>query len=223
MGKALVKLKVKVVTWDEVVRWSNDLAFSILDSGYRPDVIIAIARGGLVPARLLVDYMNVIDMLSIKVEHWIETGSHQEEAVIKYETKDVDLSGKKVLIVDDICDTGKSLVVARDFVKKYWNPDEIRLATLQYIEPVAQIKPDYYVDLVKDWTWYMYPWNYVEDMVNLVKKILKEEGDLSLQEIIIKFQEWYGIVPPLTLAETIRIMEYRGVIERKNGKYVLTT
>jgi hypoxanthine phosphoribosyltransferase len=219
----LVKLKVKVVAWSEVVRWSNDLAFSILDSGYRPDVIVAIARGGLVPARLLADYMNVIDILSIKVEHWIETGSHQEEAVIKYETKDVDLSGKRVLIVDDICDTGKSLVVAKEFVQKYWKPSEIKLATLQYIEPVAQIKPEYFVDLVKDWTWYMYPWNYVEDMVNLVKKILKEEKELSLQDIIIKFQEWYDVVPPLTLAETIRIMEYRGVVERRNGRYVLTT
>ncbi len=220
----MVKLKVKVVTWDEVVRWANDLAFSVLDSGYKPDVIVAIARGGLVPARLLADYMNVIDVLSLKVEHWVETGDHQEEAVIKYAIKDVDLTGKKVLLVDDICDTGKSLIVSKKFIQENWNPAEIRLATLQYIEPVAEIEPDYYVDLVRDWTWYMYPWNYVEDMVNLVKKILKEEGEpLSLQEIIIKFQEWYNIVPPLTLAETVKLMEYRGLIKREEGKYVLIT
>jgi hypoxanthine phosphoribosyltransferase len=141
--------------------------------------------------------------------------------VIKYAVKDIDLSGKKVLIVDDICDTGKSLIVAKEFVQKNWKPAEIRLATMQHIEPVAQITPDYYVDLVKDWTWYMYPWNYVEDMVNLVKKILKEHGALSLQEIVIKFQEWYNIVPPMTLSETMRIMEYRGLVKRKEGKYVL--
>jgi len=221
MEVAVVKLKVKVVTWDDVVRWTRELAFVILDSGYKPDVIIAIARGGLTPARLLADYMDVIDVLSIKVEHWIETGSHQEEAVIKYAVKDVDLSGKKVLIVDDICDTGKSLMVAKEFVEKNWKPAEIRLATMQYIEPVAEITPDYFVDLVKDWTWYMYPWNYVEDMVNLIKKILKEHNNLSLQEIIIKFQEWYNITPPLTIAETMRIMEYRGLVKRKDGKYVL--
>jgi len=219
----MVKLKVKVVEWGDVVRWSNDLAFSVLDSGYKPDVIIAIARGGLIPARLLADYMNVADVLSLKVEHWIETGSHQDEAIIKYESKDIDLSNKKALIVDDICDTGKSLQVAKEFIENNWKPLEVRLATLQYIEPVAQIKPDYYVDLVKDWTWYMYPWNYVEDMVNLIKKILKEEGALSLQDIIIKFQEWYSIVPPLTIAETIKIMEYRGIIKRENGKYSLIT
>ncbi len=217
----MVKLKVKVVTWDEVVTWSRNLAFSIIDSGYRPDVIIAIARGGLVPARLLADYMDVVDLLSLKVEHWIETGSHQAEAILKYETKDISLEGKRALLVDDICDTGKSIIVASEFIKKYWKPAELRVATMQYIEPVAQIKPDYFVDLVRDWTWYMYPWNYVEDMVNLVKKILKEEGSLNMQELIVKFQEWYNITPPLEIPEVVRIMEYRGLIKKENGKYTL--
>ena len=217
----MVKLKVKVVTWDEVVRWSKDLAFSVIDSGYKPDVIIAIARGGLVPARLLADYMDVVDLLCLKVEHWIETGSHQAEAVLKYETKDINLEGKRALLVDDICDTGKSIMVAKEFIEKYWKPAELKVATMQYIEPVAQIKPDYFVDLVRDWTWYMYPWNYVEDMVNLVKRILKEEGGLSLQEIIVKFQEWYNITPPLDIPEVVRIMEYRGIVKKENGKYTL--
>ena len=218
----MVKLKVKVVSWEDVVRWTRELAFAILESGYKPDVIVAIARGGLTPARLLADYMDVIDVLSIKVEHWIETGAHQEEAVIKYAAQGIDLSDKKVLIVDDICDTGKSLMVAKDYVLKNWKAKEVRLATMQYIEPVAQIRPDYFVDLVRDWTWYMYPWNYVEDMVNLVKKILKEHSPLSLQEIIIKFQEWYNIVPPISISETLRIMEYRNIVTKKEGKYSLT-
>ncbi len=216
----MAKLKVRVVTWDDIVRWTRDLAFVILDSGYKPDVIVAIARGGLTPARLLADYMDVVDVLSIKVEHWIETGAHQEEAVIKYACKELDLSDKKVLIVDDICDTGKSIVVAKDFVEKNWKPAEIRVATMQYIEPVSQIRPDYFVDLVKDWTWYMYPWNYTEDMVNLVKKILKEKPH-TLQELILTFKEWYEIEPPISIPEIVRIMEYRGLVKKVNGKYAL--
>jgi len=218
----VVKLRVKVVTWEDVVRWTKELAFVILESGYKPDVIVAIARGGLTPARLLADYMDVIDILSLKVEHWVETGSHQEEAVIKYAAQGIDLSNAKVLIVDDICDTGKSLMVAKDYVEKYWKARQVKLATMQYIEPVAQIRPDYFVDLVRDWTWYMYPWNYVEDMVNLVKKILKEHAPLSLQEIIIKFQEWYNITPPIPLSETLRVMEYRGLVKKVDGKYELS-
>ncbi|ABU81886.1 phosphoribosyltransferase [Ignicoccus hospitalis] len=218
----MVKLRVKVVTWEDVVRWTKELAFVILESGYKPDVIVAIARGGLTPARLLADYMDVIDILSLKVEHWVETGSHQEEAVIKYAAQGIDLSNAKVLIVDDICDTGKSLMVAKDYVEKYWKARQVKLATMQYIEPVAQIRPDYFVDLVRDWTWYMYPWNYVEDMVNLVKKILKEHAPLSLQEIIIKFQEWYNITPPIPLSETLRVMEYRGLVKKVDGKYELS-
>ncbi|MCG2909440.1 MAG: phosphoribosyltransferase, partial [Stygiolobus sp.] len=97
----MVKIKVKVVTWDEVVEWSTKLAEMIKEDKFQPDVIIAIARGGLVPARILADVLGVMDVLAIKVEHWVETASHVPEAKIKYPYK-VDLSGKKVLIVDDI-------------------------------------------------------------------------------------------------------------------------
>lgn len=45
----MVKLRVKVVTWEDVVRWTKELAFVILESGYKPDVIVAIAEAALRP------------------------------------------------------------------------------------------------------------------------------------------------------------------------------
>jgi len=90
----LPKIPVKVVTWDEVVEWSTRLAEIIKEDKYQPDVIIAIARGGLVPARIVADVLGVMDVLSIKVEHWVETASHTPQAKVKYAYR-LDLSGKK--------------------------------------------------------------------------------------------------------------------------------
>ena len=160
------KMPVKVVSWSEVVEWCRALAQKIRLSKFKPDVIVAIARGGFVPARLLCDYLDVIDLLSIKIEHWIETGKHKEEATIKYPFN-YDFAGYKVLIVDDIADTGKSVVLASKYISENCKPRELKTATMQVIPATSMIIPDYYVDEVKEWTWYMYPWNFTEDMVNL--------------------------------------------------------
>ena len=167
------KIPVKVVKWEEVVDWSTQLAEKIKESKYDPDIIIAIARGGLVPARIVADVLGVIDILSIKIEHWVETASHTPEAKVKYPFK-VDLQGKKVLIIDDITDTGDSVELAKKYVKENFGPKEVRTATMQIIEASAKIKPDYYAMVIKDWYWFMYPWNYWEDEINLIRKILTE-------------------------------------------------
>jgi hypoxanthine phosphoribosyltransferase len=138
-------MKVKVVTWEDVVRWCKKLAKKIRGSGFKPDVVVAIARGGFAPARLLCDYLDVVDLLSIKVEHWIETGKHKEEATIKYPFN-YDFSGKRVLIVDDIADTGKSIIVAKRHIQEVCRPSELRVATMQLIPSTSLIVPDYYVD-----------------------------------------------------------------------------
>ncbi|MHC1601558.1 MAG: phosphoribosyltransferase [Candidatus Nezhaarchaeales archaeon] len=216
------KMRVKVVSWDEVVGWCKELAKKIRESGFKPDVIVAIARGGFTPARLLCDYLDVVDLLSIKIEHWIETGEHKEEATIKYPFN-YDFSGKKVLIVDDIADTGKSVVVAKKHISEVCKPEELKTATMQLIPATSMIVPDYYVDEVKEWTWYMYPWNFTEDMVNLIMRIVNEkpEEKWSAEAISGKFKERYGVEFPLEVfKEMLEEMVTRGKLVKANGLYV---
>ncbi|TRM79754.1 phosphoribosyltransferase, partial [Sulfolobus sp. A20-N-F6] len=87
------KIPVKIVSWDEIIKLSMKLSEKMKNDDYIPDVIIAIARGGLVPSRLVADMLGVIDILSIKIEHWVETASHTPQAKIKYPYK-VNLDGK---------------------------------------------------------------------------------------------------------------------------------
>ena len=217
------RVPVKLVTWQEIVEWSRGLARKIRESGYRPTVIIAVARGGYVPARLLCDFLGVENLLSVQSQHWTEAAKAAERAILKFPYK-VDLRGHRALLVDDIVDTGETVMLARDYVLKEWKPDEIRVATLQWISPVAKFKPDYYYLEVKEWVWFQYPWTRLEDVTQFIKRMMqevyREEGkeEWSLDEIKARFREWYGIdVEDFYYSDAIEMLVEQGVIEPLDG------
>ena len=192
------KVPVKLVSWDEIVDWTRGLASEIKGSGWKPQVIVAVARGGYVPARLLADFLDVTNMLSVQSQHWTEAAKAEERAILKYPYK-VDLQGEDVLVVDDIVDTGETLRLARDYVRDNWNPGTVKTAALQWISSVAKFKPDYYLIEVKDWTWFQYPWTRLEDLKDFLKRILREDERLkqefSMELLEQVFKEWYGVSP----------------------------
>ncbi len=212
------KVPTKLVSWDDIVEWSRGLARKIKDSGYKPDVIVAIARGGFVPARLLCDFLNVENLLSIQSQHWTEAAKVADRAIIKFPYK-VELTGMKVLIVDDIVDTGESLILARDYIIKEWKPEEVRIAALQWISPVAKLRPDYYFIEVKEWIWFQYPWTRLEDTYQFIKRMLSEEGkyknEWSYEELKTKFMEWYDIdVGDEYFRDAIEMLVEKGFLSR---------
>jgi len=209
----LPKIPVRVVKWEEVAEWSTNLAEKVKESGYNPDIIIAIARGGLVPARIVADVLGVLDMLSIKIEHWVETASHTPQAKVKYPFT-LNLEGKKVLVVDDITDTGDSVDLAKKYIKENFNPSEIKSATMQIIRQSAKIEPDYYALVIEDWTWFMYPWNYWEDEINLIRKIVAEDNKIINNLVLLKkkFVESYNAEPPIPLEKIVAEMKRRKLI-----------
>lgn len=192
----MVKVRTKLVKWSDVVHWCKELAKLIKSSGYKPDIIVAIARGGYTPARLLCDLLNIHDLVSIQVLHWGRAAEITARAHVKYPLN-IDLSEKKVLIVDDICDTGESIIVAKEYITETCKPKDLKIAVMQWISPVAKIKPDFYIEDVREWIWYQYPWCRLEDTTNFIEKMLGEEGktkkEWTLSEIKEKFLEWYGI------------------------------
>ncbi len=167
----------EVMSWALFDKLATNVAKSIKADGYQPDFMVGLARGGWVLSRVLCDYLGVKDLVSLKVEHWGVTATPDGKAKIKYPF-DINLTGKNVLVVDDITDTGESMMVAAEYVKSM-NPASIKTAALRHIEG-SKFKPDYYGDIIK-WRWVIFPWNFVEDMCNLVPKA-SEDTD-SLDEI----------------------------------------
>lgn len=224
----MVKVPVKLVSWEEIVEWTRQLARKIRESSYKPDVVIAIARGGYVPARLLCDFLGIENLLSIESQHWTEAAKKAEKAIIKFQYK-VDLTGMRALLVDDIVDTGESVILAKKYIEENWKPSELRIAAMQWISSVAKIKPDYYTIEVKEWVWFQYPWTRLEDITQFTKRIINEElrektKEITKQELIEKFKEWYGIYPPKEYyEEALQALAEQGLIQLQGDRILIST
>lgn len=189
------KFDCEVMSWDLFYELSKKTADKIIASKFRLDFMVGLARGGWVLSRVLCDFLAVKDLVSLKVEHWGVTATPDGSAQIKYPFR-IELRGKRVLIVDDITDTGESMRVAKEYVETM-NPLVVKTATLRHING-SKLTPDYYGDEIS-WRWVVFPWNYTEDMCNIVPKVaadgvpldevkrrLKANNNLDIDETEIK-------------------------------------
>ena len=161
------------MTWEEQYRLARVLAGKIRASGYRPDLVIAIGRGGYIPARILCDLLSLPRLTSVKVEHWGTPAEKEDRAVIRYPLC-ITIRGEKVLIVDDVTDTGDSMAVVAEYVKGL-GPSEVRTAVLQHKE-VSGFVPDYLAQVCPVWQWIVYPWAFHEDLLGFSKKVLADRA-----------------------------------------------
>ncbi len=138
------------LTWDVAIAYCERLAAAI---DFRPDVIVGISRGGLVPARVLSDIMGVGTVGILGIVFYKGVGKTARFPEITQELT-MDLAGKKVLIVDDVADSGRSLAVAKEYVVRK-GAGEVRAATIHY-KPGSIFRPDYFV--AETTAWIVYPW-----------------------------------------------------------------
>lgn len=176
------RMKCRIVTFEEVHDMVRRVSEGVKASGYKPTTVVGLARGGWVSARLICDFLGITDLISLKVEHWLQTGRTKDEATICYPFIG-DLKGKRLLVVDDITDTGKSLLTSTEYLKQF-SPADVRVATMQYI-PQSEFRPDYFAEEVKVWTWFIYPWNWIEDTTTLIVRLMatQREKEWTLADV----------------------------------------
>ncbi|MBU0532399.1 phosphoribosyltransferase [Candidatus Micrarchaeota archaeon] len=139
------------ISWNAVIEYCEDLAEKSKE--FKPDIIIGISRGGLVPARILSDILAVKKIGIVGVAFYKSAGETSEHPEIIQELS-MDVKGKRILLVDDVADTGKSLVAAKKYLEEK-EAGEIRTATIHF-KPQSTFKPDYYVGTTT--AWIVYPW-----------------------------------------------------------------
>lgn len=193
------KFECEVMSWDLFQDLSKKTADKIIASRFRPDFIVGLARGGWVLSRVLCDFLGVKDLVSLKVEHWGVTATPDGSAQIKYPFR-ISLRGRRVLVVDDITDTGESMKVAVEYVKTM-NPLQVKTATLRHIDG-SKFTPDFYGDEIT-WRWVVFPWNYVEDMCNILQKASTDGA--PIEEVKRRLKENNGL--ELSLDEIGRILK----------------
>ena len=144
----------ETLSWADFGLAGRELAVRIDADGFRPDLILAIARGGLFPAGALGYALDVKNVHLINVEFY--TGVDERlpmPVVLPPVPQPIDLSGARVLIADDVADTGATLGLVKDFCADH--VAEVRCAVI-YEKPGSTVKCEYVwrrTDLWIDFPW----------------------------------------------------------------------
>lgn len=194
-------IKIELVSNAAVTRLVRKLAYQIQDSGFEPDMVICIARGGYVPARLLCDFMNIFDLASIRIKHY--TGSDKSEAAILVDKLGIEIRGMKILLVDDVDDTGDTLQLALEHLGSL-QPDEIKVAVLHH-KVISSLVPDFYAQKIIRWRWITYPWAVIEDTLGFINKLTPPPE--SPEQAISDIENKYGIkLARQTMEDVFRLL-----------------
>lgn len=192
------EISCELVSWAGVQRLSRGLAGKIRADGFRPEVVVAIARGGYVPARLLCDHLDLADLTSIRIVHYAAGAQMQRKAEL-VEGLCRGLEGKPVLLVDDISDTGDTLALARDHLLCH-GAGPLRIAVLHH-KQVSTVVPDYYGHRIIKWRWITYPWALIEDVTGFIQRM--PERPLDAAQAANRLLQAYGIEVPASVLEEV--------------------
>ena len=171
------KIEFEAPSWDAIYEMLLHLADKINQDGFKPDVIVGVSRGGWPPARVLSDLLDNPNLANVRAEFYLGVAETKGEPVLTQPVS-VSVAGKRVLIVDEVADTGKSLRLVREHIVEQ-GACEVKIATVYY-KPWSVVKPDYYAKETSRWV--VFPWEIKETVRKLAKKC-REKG-LSVQKEI---------------------------------------
>ncbi|MBA2282775.1 MAG: phosphoribosyltransferase [Acidimicrobiia bacterium] len=145
----------EVLTWELFGSATRDLAAAIHGDGFRPDVVVAIARGGLTVAGALAYALDVKNCGAMNVEFYQGVDERLDVPVVLPPLLDlVEVEGLDVLVADDVADTGHTLKLVREVLAQHVK--EARTAVL-YRKPRSVVDPTY-VWRETD-RWINFPWS----------------------------------------------------------------
>lgn len=137
------------VSWDQLHRDARALAWRLDGKDWR--AVVAVTRGGLVPAMIVARELDIrtIDTISIKSYHKQEQGGME---VLKHPDPELMGDGEGILVVDDLVDSGRTLELIRAAYPK------VHMATV-YAKPKGKPMVQSYVTEVSQDTWIFFPWD----------------------------------------------------------------
>ena len=165
----------EVLGWAEFGEAARELAREVVRSGWMPDLVVAVARGGLVPAGAVAYALGTKAMGTLNVEFYTGVAETLPEPVVLPPLMDTsELPGRKVLVVDDVADSGRTLALVMDLIRSKGLPADLDLdldldddaaeslhvearSAVVYAKPRSVIEPDYvwrHTD-----RWIMFPWS----------------------------------------------------------------
>ena len=168
-----MKVEFEVPNWRNIYLMLLNLAEKIRRGTFKPDVIIAVSRGGWLPARVLSDLIET-PTGNVGVDFYLGVAETRKVPVLT-QNVNVPVAGKKVLVVDDVADSGKSLKLVKKLLFKQGAMD-VQVATIYY-KPLSIIKPDYFARETKRWV--VFPWETKET----IRRIFEKNRDETIVKV----------------------------------------
>jgi uncharacterized protein len=143
------------MTWDHLGEGTRELAQAVHDDGYRPDIVLAIARGGLLVGGAVAYALGVKNTFAMNVEFYTGVDQRLEMPMILPPVPDlIDLEEARVLIADDVADTGRTLELVKQFCAG--KVGQVRCAVL-YEKPHSEVRCEYVWRRTDRWI--DFPWS----------------------------------------------------------------
>jgi hypoxanthine phosphoribosyltransferase len=151
----------ELMSWEDLGTGARALADLVRADGYEPDIVLAIARGGLLVAGAVAYALGVKNTYTMNVEFYTGVDERLDVPMILPPVPElVDLGEARILAVDDVADTGLTLALVKDFCAG--KVAEVRNAVL-YEKPHSTVHCEYVwrrTDL-----WITFPWSADEPVV----------------------------------------------------------
>ncbi|HYD35606.1 MAG TPA: phosphoribosyltransferase family protein [Vitreimonas sp.] len=162
--------------WNQLGEDIFELSKKILDSGQKFDRLIALAKGGLTFSRSLVDYLEIPDVSSIKIEFYGVVNTINKTPIIT-QSLPVSIRNEKILVFDDIVDKGETMKLAKQYLS-YHGAESVTTACL-ISKPWSHFKPDFWAR--ESEAWIIFP-NEVRETIAALSESWGHMGD-SPEEI----------------------------------------
>jgi len=163
------ELEFEIPSWDQIYKLLLNLASTVQKNGFKPDMIIGVSRGGWPPARVMSDLLENPKLANVAAEFYLGVAETKGKPVITQPVS-VSVKSKKVLVVDDVADTGESLRLIRSHLEEQ-GATEVKIATIFY-KPWSVIIPDYYKKETSSWI--VFPWERKETVKKVVEKYKRQ-------------------------------------------------
>mgnify|MGYP001160886626 CR=1 FL=1 len=156
------------ISWDEYSKKIEQLAIKVYEDGYKFNQVVCIAKGGLRVGDIFSRLFNVpLAILSVESYHGETNEVQNQQGQFTFSrdlAKTTPNLGSKVLLVDDLADSGKTLIKSIKWLEMYYGfylEQKIRTAVLWH-KSSSIYKPDYYVDFLKESPWIHMPFEKYE-------------------------------------------------------------
>ena len=145
----------EILTWQGFHAATKQLAGVVASSGFEPEVIIGVARGGMIPAGALTYALGVKLTDAINVEFYTDVAETLPDPILLAPMLDVEsIRGRRLLVVDDVVDSGRTLALVLRLLRGFGA--EVRSAVI-YAKPTTIVSPDFAWKRTDKWI--VFPWS----------------------------------------------------------------